>query len=133
MLPSDAPIFQDSNPLPVTDGTSGGIKDLLQGALQVFQKWLEHLPAHDPQRKNLNATKILVKDILDSGDYSEIDSRTTVRALLCTNCRRLDAAPEECSGRPLDRCPLVRGQVHEIGCKSVTVCAARQQYRPSVC
>lgn len=109
MFPSDAPIFQDFNPLPAIDSTSSGSKDLLQGVMQVFSKWLEHLPVHDPRFKRLNATEILFKDMLESGAYSGIYVMTTAHALLCTNCRRLDAAPEECSGRSLDRCPLLNG------------------------
>jgi hypothetical protein len=57
-------------------------------------EWLQHLPAHDLRRENLDAMAILVKDILESGDYSLRDAMTTARALLCTNCRRLNAAPD---------------------------------------
>lgn len=107
----DAQIFPASDSLPAFDGAPRSSKDLLQGALQVCRMWLEHLPAHDPRRENLDATAILVKDIIESGDYSLHDAMTTARALLCTNCRRLNAAPEQCTGQPLDRCPLVK----EIG------------------
>lgn len=109
MLPVDQTIAPDSEPLPATDGTPRDSEDLLQGALQVFRMWLQHLPAHDPRRENLNATVFLVRDIIESGDYSLHDATTTARALLCTNCRRLNAAPEQCAGRSLDRCPLVKG------------------------
>lgn len=108
MFPGDEPISPASDPLPSFDSKSRGSKDLLQGVLQVFGKWLENLPAHDPQRENLDAIAVLIKDILESGDYSLRDAMTTARALLCTNCRRLNAAPDQCSGRPLDRCPLLR-------------------------
>lgn len=111
MFPGDKPIFPASDPLPTFDSTSRGSKDLLKGALQVCRKWLEHLPAHDPRRENLDAMAILVKDILESGDYSLHDAMTTARALLCTNCRRLNAAPDQCAGRSLDRCPLVRAEL----------------------
>jgi hypothetical protein len=109
MLPVDRTIAPDSEPLPATDGTPGGREDLLERALQVCRMWLQHLPAHDPRRENLDAMAILVKDIIESGDYSLRDAMTTARALLCTNCRRLNAAPEQCAGRSLDRCPLVKG------------------------
>ena len=111
MFPGDEPIFPASCPLPTFDGKSRGSKDLLHGALQVCRKWLDHLPAHDPRHENLDVMTILVKDILESGDYSLHDAMTTARALLCTNCRRLKAAPDQCAGRSLDRCPLVRAEL----------------------
>jgi hypothetical protein len=109
MLPVDQTIAPDSEPLPATDGTPGSSKDTLERVLQVCRMWLQHLPANDPRRENLDAMAILVKDIIESGDYSLRDAMTTARALLCTNCRRLNAAPEQCAGRSLDRCPLVKG------------------------
>lgn len=111
MFLGDKPIFPASDPLPTFDSTSRGSKDLLQGALQVCRKWLEHLPVHDPRRENLDVMAILVKDILESGDYFLHEAMTTARALLCTNCRRLSAAPDQCAGRSLDRCPLVRAEL----------------------
>lgn len=108
MLLSDAPTFPTSDPLPAFDGTPSSSKDTLERVLQVCRMWLQHLPAHDPRRKNLDAVAILVKDILESGDYSIHDAMTTARALLCTNCRRLNAAPEQCAEQSLDRCLLVK-------------------------
>jgi hypothetical protein len=110
MLPCDEPIPPASDPLPSFDNKSRGSKDQLQGVLQVCGKWLENLPAHDPRRENLDVMAVLIKDIIESGDYSLRDAMTTARALLCTNCRRLNAAPDQCAGRSLDRCPLVRAE-----------------------
>lgn len=97
----------DSDRLSAVDSTPSRSQHLLEGALQVCRTWLQHLPAHDHRRANLNVMEVLVKDILESGDYSVPDAMTTARALLCTNCRRLNAAPEKCSGWSLDRCPLL--------------------------
>lgn len=109
MCPNDASNSPDSDRLSAVDSTPSPSQHLLEGVLQVCRKWLQHLPAHDHRRANLNVMEVLVKDILESGDYSVPDAMTTARALLCTNCRRLNAAPEKCSGRSLDRCPLLKG------------------------
>lgn len=101
---SNAP---DSDRLSAVDSTPSLSQHLLEEILQVCRKWSERLPAHDHRRTNLNVMEVLVKDILESGDYSVPDAMTTARALLCTNCRRLNAAPEQCAGRSLDRCPLL--------------------------
>ena len=111
MATGDEPIPPATGPLPVLGSTSRGSKDLLQGVLQINRKWLEQLPVHDPRRESLNVMAGVVKDIVQSGDYSLHDAMTTARALLCTNCRRLNAAPDQCAGRSLDRCPLVRAEL----------------------
>lgn len=109
MCPHDALNSRDSDQLSATDRTPSGSQDLLQRVMQVFRKWLECIPVHDHRIKNLNATEVLIQNILESGAYSENYVMTTAHTLLCTNCRRLEAAPEKCSERSLDRCPLLKG------------------------
>lgn len=111
MCPNDASNSPDSDRLSATDRTPSGSQHLLEAVLQVCREWLQHLSAHDRRRENLDVMAILAKDILESGDYSLHEAMTTARALLCTNCRRLNAAPDQCAGRSLDRCPLVRAEL----------------------
>lgn len=111
MCPNDTSNYPDSDRLAAANSTLGGSQHLLEAVLRVCRKWLQHLPAHDPRRQNLDVMAILAKDILESGDYSLHEAMTTARALLCTNCRRLNAAPDQCAGRSLDRCPLVRAEL----------------------
>lgn len=108
MHPTDTPPSPDSEPLPAPDCAASGNQRLLEEVLRVSQEWLKQLSVHDSRRGNLTAMQMLMKDLIKTGNCSSADM-TTARALLCSNCRRLNAAPEKCSGRSLDRCPLLKG------------------------
>ncbi len=109
MCPNDALNSPDSDRLSATDRTPSGSQHLLEAALQVCREWLQHLSAHDRRRENLNITERFVEDLLESGDDLLGHAMANARALLCVNCRRLDAAPGKCSERSLNRCPLLKG------------------------
>lgn len=109
ICPNEASNFPDADRLSAGDRTQSGSKILLQGSLKLCRKWLEHLPAHDRRRENLNITERFVEDLLESDDDYLDHAMANARALLCVNCRRLNAAPEQCSGPSLDRCPLLKG------------------------
>lgn len=109
ICPNDASNYPDSDRLAAADSTLGGSQHLLEAVLRVCRKWLQHLPAHDLRRENLNITVRFVEGLLESGDDFLGHAMANVRALLCVNCRRLDAAPGKCSERSLDRCPLLKG------------------------
>lgn len=109
MCPNEASNSPDDNRFFAVDSTPGGSQHLLEAVLQVCREWLQHLPAHDRRRENLNMTERFVEDLLESRDDLLGHAMANARALLCVNCRRLDAAPEECSERSLDRCPLLKG------------------------
>lgn len=109
MLLIDVPTFPAFDPIPIIVSTSSGSKHLLENVLQLCRKWLEHLPAHDSRRENLSITERFVQDSLESCDDFLDCTMANARALLCVNCRRLDAAPEKCIERSLNRCPLLKG------------------------
>jgi hypothetical protein len=70
------------------------------------RKWLEQVSASDPVRGNLILMSAFAEELVKTGDQSP-DAMTTIRALLCSNCRRLNAAGGKCSGQPLERCMLL--------------------------
>ena len=109
MCTNDVSNSPDFDRLSAIDSAPSGSQHLLEGVLQVCRKWLQHLPAHDRRRENLNITERFVEDLLESGDDYLGHAMANARALLCVNCRRLDAAPGKCSERSLDRCPLLKG------------------------
>lgn len=109
MCPNDASNSPDSDRLSAVVSTPSSSQQLLEAVLQVCRKWLQRLPAHDRRRENLNITERFVEDLLESGNDFLGHAMADARALLCVNCRRLDAAPGKCSERSLDRCPLLKG------------------------
>ena len=80
----------------------------LQGVARLGREWLERVAVADPQRGDLVRMGILVEDLIRSGNQS-VAAMTTTRALLCTNCRRLNAAEGKCLGQALERCLLLNG------------------------
>lgn len=70
------------------------------------RKWLEQVSASDPEREDLVWMSAFAEELAKTGDQSP-DALTTIRALLCTHCRRLNAAGGKCSGQPLERCMLL--------------------------
>lgn len=89
------------------DATATDRQALLAGVARLGRLWLERIPAADPQREHLIRMDILAESLMKTGDRSPA-AMTTVRMLLCANCRYLDAAPQDCAGQALDRCPLLR-------------------------
>ncbi|MCK9382579.1 MAG: hypothetical protein M0P95_16135 [Sulfuritalea sp.] len=81
---------------------------LLHGVLRVSQEWLEQVPLCDPQHDKLVRLGILAADLVRMSNFSPT-AMTTARALLCVNCRRLNAAQGQCAGQSLDRCLLLKG------------------------
>lgn len=69
----------------------------LQGVARLGREWLDRVAVADPKRGDLVRMGILVEDLIRSGDHS-IPAMTITRALLCTNCRRLNAAEGKCLG-----------------------------------
>lgn len=117
LIPVSAPAMQsvyrqtakDTGP-PAADAVAGS-KDLLQAVWWQSRRWVERIAVTDPQRVKLIQLGILTDDLVRVGDYSPA-AMTTVRTLLCANCRRLNAAHEKCAGQSLDRCPLLRVANH---------------------
>lgn len=96
----------NGGPAPADSG--GDRRAQLEGVVRLGRAWLERMPAADPQREHLIRMGILAEDLIRAGDYS-VDAMTTARALLCANCRRLDASQGKCRGQALDRCMLLNG------------------------
>lgn len=80
----------------------------LQGVARLGRTWLERIPAAEPKRGRLTGMCVLVEDLVRVGDHS-VAAMTTVRALLCSNCRRLNAAEGKCLGAALHRCMFLNG------------------------
>ena len=81
---------------------------LLQGVARLGRAWLERIPAAEPERERLIGMCRLVEDQVRAGDHSPA-AMTTARALLCSNCRRLNASEGRCLGTALHRCMLLNG------------------------
>jgi hypothetical protein len=90
------------------DGIVSRNKSLLEGVVRVSRGWGDQIPVNDPQRQRLTRVGSLAEDLLRNGDYSST-AMTTARALLCVNCRRLNASQGKCFGQALDRCLLLNG------------------------
>lgn len=90
------------------DGVAADKKALLEGVVRLGRKWLERIPADDPQREHLIRMGILAEDLVRSGDHS-LAAMTTARELLCANCCRLGAADGKCAAQLLERCVLLNG------------------------
>lgn len=84
-----------------------GDLDLLQAALQISREWVERLPPQSPQRATAVHLGQLVEHLIDNRCTMPL-AMSNVRALLCTNCRNLNAAHGECNGRSLNHCLLIR-------------------------
>lgn len=80
----------------------------LEGVEQLGRNWLARCDEADPQRGDLIHMDLLVKDLIGAGDHP-VAAMTTTRALLCANCRRLNAAEGKCLGQALERCMLLSG------------------------
>lgn len=80
-------------------------------ALAVLRGWQQEHPPCDDQHQHLVLAGAAIEDLIRKSDYS-IEAKTVGRALLCVNCRRLDATHGKCSGQPLETCPLLNGSFH---------------------
>lgn len=80
----------------------------LQAVARLGRTWLERIPASEPKRGRLTGMCVLVEDLVSAGDHS-LAAMTTARALLCNNCRRLNASEGKCLGQALHRCMFLNG------------------------
>lgn len=81
-------------------------EDSLNGMVRLSQEWTARLPVDDPRRGNLLRLQALSGSVVKDGVVSSL-AMTYLRVLLCTSCRRLDAAQGRCFGQTLDRCLLL--------------------------
>ena len=87
---------------------SGGSHHLLQKVVRLSQQWVDHVHVQELQREGILHLGYLAEELIRNGNSSLV-AMTQLRTLLCGNCRRLNAAQGQCSGQPLDRCPLLKG------------------------
>lgn len=80
----------------------------LEGVVRLGQAWAKRSAVTDSARGDLVRMSVLAEDLIRAGDHSAA-AMTTARALLCTNCRRLNAADGKCRGQALERCMLLNG------------------------
>lgn len=80
----------------------------LEGVARLGRDWLARFDAADPQRGDVIRMGALADDLVGGGDRSPA-AMTMIRALLCSNCRRLNAAEGKCFGQALERCMLLNG------------------------
>jgi hypothetical protein len=69
---------------------------------------VEHIPVHDLQHEALLHLGNLAEDLIKNCNTSLL-AMAQLRALLCGNCRHLNAAQGQCAGQSLERCPLLQG------------------------
>lgn len=98
--------FSDHAPRQAAHPAAVEYRRLLKEVFWVSRAWSERVATDDPQRGTLIYLGILADDLVRANDYS-VSSLATVRALLCTSCRRLEAARERCAGKPLESCRLL--------------------------
>ncbi|MCK9388897.1 MAG: hypothetical protein M0Q22_10980 [Sulfuritalea sp.] len=96
----------DIAPPPAEGCLVGVSQHLLQAVSRISREWAEHFHADDLQRSAILHLGSLAEDISD-GNASAL-AMTQLRALLCGNCRRLDAAEGACSGQSLNGCRLLK-------------------------
>ncbi len=89
------------------DCAAGDAQQLLEAVVRLSQQWLEQFHLPDAQHEKVARLGVLATDLVKRGDFSSV-AMTTARALLCVNCRRLDAAQGQCHGQSLERCPLLK-------------------------
>ena len=97
----------DTHPSAAAEYAAGDAKRLLQTIWWVSWSWVERLAVSDPQRVRAIHLGLLADDLVRVGDYSSAAMKS-VRILLCTSCRRLNAAQGKCQGQGLDRCQVLR-------------------------
>lgn len=95
-------------PVPDVDPRPGGSGELLAAVARVARGWLTQIDSHDPHREQIRRISIMADDLAAHGTSSP-SAIAAIRTVLCANCHRLDAAPWDCSGQGLDRCPLLTG------------------------
>lgn len=79
-----------------------------EAAVGLVEEWLRRLPEDDSQRRHLAQMRSVIGALAKGCDHS-VAAMSTVRAMLCVNCRRLDAAQGKCFGKPLDQCMFLNG------------------------
>lgn len=89
-----------------TEEPAGDRSAQLRGVANLTRTWLERIVGHDPQREQLMRLGALADELADHGTPSP-SAIGAIRAMLCANCRRLDAAQGRCAGQTLERCPLL--------------------------
>ncbi len=102
------PASPDASQAAPVDCAANDSKRLLEDALKLCQQWMERFPVDDPGRRNLVCLQMSLGYLVNGGEPSALDM-SNIRALLCSNCRRISAAQARCSGQPLNRCPLLSG------------------------
>lgn len=78
----------------------------LEAAAGMVAEWRRCLPEHDSQCNHLAQIGAVIDDLAGRRDHSQA-AMTTVRAIVCVSCRRLNAAQGKCFGKPLDQCMLL--------------------------
>jgi hypothetical protein len=88
-------------------GSSGDsdVQNILQGVLRVSREWIERLPMQSAEHKTAIHLAALTESL--SGRAVPHLAMTRINALLCENCRRLNASGINCVGRSLESCPVL--------------------------
>jgi hypothetical protein len=90
---------------------AGDSNQLLQDVLRLSQDWVAQLRVPDLQREAILHLGNLAEELLRNGNASPL-AMTQLRALLCGNCRHLNAVQNQCAGRSLHRCQLLTKPGH---------------------
>ena len=84
---------------------------LLQDVVRISRGWVAQLSGHDLQREAILHLGNLAEELIRDGSASPV-AMTQLRALLCGNCRHLDAVQSQCAGRSLHQCQLLTKPGH---------------------
>lgn len=100
--------FQDLSKASPASGefSAGETRELIEGVLGLSREWSQRLSVRDPQREKVVHLGCMAEELLMSGDFSPA-ALGALRAQLCANCRRLEAARGRCAGQSLAQCPLL--------------------------
>jgi hypothetical protein len=93
---------------PAVAVATGGSPHLLHKVFRLSRQWVEHIPVHDLQREAILHLGNLAEDLIRNSNTSLL-AMAQLRALLCGNCRHLNAAQGLCSGQSLEHCLLLNG------------------------
>jgi hypothetical protein len=102
------PTGADCGERPADGSTADDRHARLQGVARLGLAWAKRSAVTDSARRDLVRMSVLAEDLIRAADQSSA-AMAMVHTLLCTNCRRLNAADGKCRGQALERCMLLNG------------------------
>jgi hypothetical protein len=76
--------------------------------MEVGQSWLKLPATQEMERGDVIYMLVLAELLIRDADCTS-HTFSKVSGLFCASCLRLNAAPGQCAGHPLDQCLLLNG------------------------